>query len=195
MMIVWIPFQAKKDQEVHVGEEDEPTRLIKGDWYCRGKWLSKLPRANNWWTMDGRECLVRMQQVLHSSLPLVERSESNPFRSGVPSTTVDHANEHGAWLMSEDDHSYMVMRRRQVDGMDYPDGVFADLVSRANLEDYEAEVGDDDDIEMEEEDDMSVESIGEEDDEEDDDSMDESSVESMVEESEEEEEDDGEESV
>ena len=44
--------------------------------------------------------------------------------------------------MSEDDHSYMMMRRRQIDGMDYPDGIFADLVSRANLEDYEAEVGD-----------------------------------------------------
>lgn len=116
-------FQAQADQEIYVGEDDEPTRLIEGDWYCRGIWLTKLPWAKNWWTMDGRECLVRMQQVLHSSLPLVERSESNPFRSGVPSTTVDHANEHGAWLMSEDDHSYMVMRRRQVDGMDYPDGV------------------------------------------------------------------------
>ena len=66
MMIVWIPFQAKKDQEVHVGEEDEPTRLIKGDWYCRGKWLSKLPRAKNWWTMDGRECSVNIRLIFFS---------------------------------------------------------------------------------------------------------------------------------
>ena len=95
--------------------------------------------------------------------------------------------------MSEDDHSYLMMRRRQIDGMDYPDGIFADLVTRANLEDYEAEVDDkdEDDLEMEEEDDISVERIGEEDD----DSMDESSVESMVEESEEEEDGDGQESV
>ena len=171
-------------------------QVIEGDWYCGGIWLTKLPWAKNWWTMDGRECLVRMQQVLHSNLPLVERSDSNPFRRGVPSTTVDHANEHGAWLMSEDHvHSYMMMRSRQIDGMEYPDGIFADLVSRANLEDYEAEVGDDDDIEMEEEDDMSVESIGEEeDDEEDEDGMDDE-MDSMVEESEEEEEDVGGESV
>ena len=93
------PFQAQADKEIYVGEDDEPTRLIEGDWYCRGIWLTKLPWAKNWWTMDGRECLVRMQQVLHSSLPLVKRSESNPFRRGVPSTTIDHADVHGAWRL------------------------------------------------------------------------------------------------
>jgi len=165
------PYEVLEDGEITVGEET--TQVYKGDWVCRGSWLEKLPRAKNWWTAENRPCLVRMQSVLHSSLPLRERSPTNDFSRGTPATTIAHANDHGAWLMSEDDHEYMMMRKRQLAGLDYPDEVFDDVEADVleedpdNNDDEEMDDDMDDDIDDEEDDDDDDGS--EEDDDDDDD--------------------------
>jgi len=43
---------------------------------------------------------------------------------------LDHANKMGAWYLRDADHHYMTMRRRQIEGLDYPEELFDDVVDR-----------------------------------------------------------------
>ena len=132
------PYVAEKDEEVDMGEGEQKVKVYKNDWICRGKWLQKLPRADGWWTMTDRSCLVRMQEVVHCNVPLRERSETNRFRSRTPRETVRHADEHGAWRIDQSDHDYIVLQGQHIDGMDYTDDIFED-VDAAIMEDEDEE--------------------------------------------------------
>ena len=116
-----------------------------------------------------------MQEVVHPNLQIRARSETNPLRKGLSQVIVEHANNHGAWLVCNHDHEQMVMERRMREGMDYGDEIFDDVAEGMETvveEDSDVEDGesgcdssDEDSDDSEEEDDSSSgnEDSGEED--------------------------------
>ena len=83
-------------------------KVFAGDSICRGVWMDRLPGAQNWWTMTAQPCVVRLQEVVHPNLPLLAVSESNPLRRGLQRQSVEYANEHGAWKVTDKDHASMI---------------------------------------------------------------------------------------
>lgn len=133
------PFKVEKDELIVPGEGEDAVQVYEGDWICRGVWLEKLPDARNWWTMTDRSCIVRMQEVVHSDVRLCARSESNPLRRGLNPRILQHADEWGAWRLKDDEHKFMMMTRRTMEGMDYADEVFEDAVENMLVDDNESE--------------------------------------------------------
>jgi len=134
------PFRVEQDEDMWVGEGEDPVQVFEGDWVCRGIRLEKLPQAKNWWTMTDRPCLVRMQEVVHTGLQFRPRSDTNPLPRRRPKSVIDHADKMGAWFLKDADHQYMTLRRRQIEGLDYPEELFDDLAENMMDEDNEAEV-------------------------------------------------------
>mmetsp|Transcript_2504 Transcript_2504/g.5568 ORF Transcript_2504/g.5568 Transcript_2504/m.5568 type:complete len:339 (+) Transcript_2504:2460-3476(+) len=102
------PWQASVDMETYVG--NERYTVEKGRWYCTGTWLEKLPGARNWFTMTEGDwrTLVDLSKVAVANLRLLPRSEANQMRSGTRRTTIEVANERGAWRMADSDHAFLV---------------------------------------------------------------------------------------
>ena len=111
-------FKAEKTQELFVGGEEHLVKIFKVDWMCRG---FHFLRIGVLWAMSGQPCLLIFSELLHSSLPLQKLSESNRIITGILSCTVQHADEHGAWLIRESYHQFMTMRKREIEGMEYPE--------------------------------------------------------------------------
>lgn len=105
------PWQAAVDMEIYEG--NERYMVEKGRWYCTGIWLEKLPGARNWFTMTeglegGWRTLVDLSKVAVANLRLLPRSEANQMRSGTRRSTIQVANERGAWRMADTDHAFLV---------------------------------------------------------------------------------------
>ena len=101
------PWQAPIDTETYVNDAVYPVK--KGRWYCTGTWLETLPGARNWFTMTegGWRTLVDVSKVGITNLRLLPRSEANKIRSGTRRSTIEIADERGAWRMSDGDHAFL----------------------------------------------------------------------------------------
>ncbi|EJK47945.1 hypothetical protein THAOC_33300, partial [Thalassiosira oceanica] len=102
------PWRATVDMETYVGDVCYTVR--KGQWYCTGIWLEKLPSARNWFTMTegGWETLVDVSKIAVANLRLLPRSEANQIRFGTRRATIKIADERGAWRISDRDHAFLV---------------------------------------------------------------------------------------
>ena len=136
---------AETDMEFEFGKEK--FRVRKGDYYCHGLWLDKLPRARNWFTMTdtrrtatsgttnrrqrgGRqtrqtvaqpqECIIKLENVINANLNMAKfDDENNPLPNRLHKDTVQYAKEKGAWCISDEDHTFLVEETKRRAIFDY----------------------------------------------------------------------------
>ena len=81
---------------------------------CEGLWLESLPDGKNWYTMTepNRKCLVKLEQVAIPNLKLRPRSDANQLRKGMKRSSVNIAEQRGAWRISDEDHAFLLEESR-----------------------------------------------------------------------------------
>ena len=138
---------ADEDTEFEFGKEKFSVR--KGDYYCHGFWLDKLPGARNWFTMTdtrprgtatsrttnsrrrgGRqtrqtvgkpqECIVKLENVINANLNMAELdNKHNPLPNRLNKNVAEYAKEKGAWCISDEDHTFLVEETKRRAVFDY----------------------------------------------------------------------------
>ena len=56
----------------------------------------------NYW----QECVVRLATVVNTHVNMRAHSQYNPFQRGMLKASVEKANKHGAWWISDEDHTF-----------------------------------------------------------------------------------------
>ena len=139
-LVKWVglPWEVEADEIIQECGAGYP--VFKGEMICKGIWLDKLRGARNWYTPTTHTCIVRMQQVVNADLQLNVRYAEYPLRRGLLRVSVQLADTHGAWHVTDLDHEFMIEESRRREGFDYEE-----LIDEEELAGDNAGNGDDDD--------------------------------------------------
>ena len=90
--------------------------------------------------MTELNCIVRLKEIVHANLPLLDKSRTNQLPRRLQRATRAQANKHGAWKVSNDDHAFMMAEANMREGQGYD----SDIQFDANDEGLDLSDGDND---------------------------------------------------
>ena len=126
------PWKAEKYEVIRLGEQEY--EVHKGEIILKGVWLDKIPSTKKWWIMTKHPCIFRIHDFVDSQLELHEQSTENALRKNLHQDMVCHADEHGAWIISKEDHYFMLEESRRREEF-YFDQIFEDENQEENGDD------------------------------------------------------------
>ncbi len=76
-LVQWVQLPQEIEEDEIIMVENSMTMIPKGDWVCEGRWYDRVEHTKYWHTLGDSMITVRMKNVLHANIIMVQIGADN----------------------------------------------------------------------------------------------------------------------